>query len=121
MIQPLVLCCSPSVCFDKKVSEQISMNIHWEYMYLLVFLRKPLLFILTRVMIKVMIKVMIMIKVLIKVMIMLRGGSRAWDRDPAPLIMIMTLIMNLIMIMTLIMTLIIILISAAKKNRFSVE
>ena len=36
------------------------------------------------IMITVMINVMIMIKAMIKVMIMIRGGSRAWGRDPRP-------------------------------------
>ena len=40
-----------------------------------------------KVMIKVMIMIKVMLKVMSKVMIMIRGGSRAWDRDPAPLIM----------------------------------
>ena len=35
-----------------------------------------------------------------------QGRVRAWDRDPAPLIMLMTMIMSVIMIMTLIRTLI---------------
>ena len=59
---------------QKTTSEHIIMRIYYKMLYLFVCLRKPLLFI----MIKVMIKVMIMIKAMIEVMIMIRR-VRAWD------------------------------------------